>query len=87
MHVCYVIGFEIFFLIFSNLKFVSSLVHQPSLISEKIIREISSFSKILIAKYAKESEAKKINNSVGIYFTNDNFYILMFNIIIILIDL
>ena len=70
MHFCYVIGFEIFFLIFSNLKFFFSLVHQASLISEKII---SSFSKILIAKYAKESEAKKINNSVGIHFTNDDF--------------
>ena len=61
-----------------------SLVHQASLISEKII---SSFSKILIAKYAKESEAKKINNSVGIHFTNDNFYILMFNKIMISIHL
>ena len=30
-------------------------------------------------QYTQESEAKKINNPVGIHFTNVKFYILMFN--------
>jgi len=38
-------------------------------------------------QYTKESEAKKINNSVGIHFTNDDFYISMFNQIMILIHI
>jgi len=36
---------------------------------------------------AKESEAKKIKNTVDIHFTNDDFKILMFNKIIIFIHL
>ena len=38
-------------------------------------------------QYTQESEAKKINDFVRIYFTKDDFCMLMFNKIIILIHL